>query len=111
MTRARPLMCALALALAAPAASHATAPADTTSKVDVPYRDIDLSRPRNASIMLWRLDRAAIEACGASDFSWSEYRRVVRNSDCYAASLDRAVAELNAPLVSRLYERQARATN
>ena len=96
---------ALALALALPAGGHAASMAAATrTAVRVPVRGLDLDQPAGAARMLRRLDEAAMEACGASPFSWSEYRWAVRRSECHAASLDRAVAELDAPAVTALYD-------
>ena len=105
------LICTLAFALAAPVVSQAAVFADDHSAVNVRLRDVDPNQPSGATVVLARLDTAATEACGASSFSLSEYRRVVRNSACHAASLERAVAALNAPLVTELYDRRVSAND
>jgi len=53
--------------------------------------------------MLDRLHRAAMDACGASSFSLTDYRWAVARSACVRASMARAAAELDAPTVSQLY--------
>lgn len=105
------MICALALALAAPAASYAAAYGDGDGAVSVRLHDADLNNPGGAARVLRRLDTAALEACGASVGSLREYRLVVQRSTCHAASLDHAVAQLNAPLVTELYSGRASATN
>jgi UrcA family protein len=101
-----PIIIALALAAAAPVAMPAYA--DRPTAVEVRYGDLDLNRSTDAAIMLGRLDKAALQACGAFPFSsLREYRLAIRGSRCYANGMRRAVAELNAPAVTSLYERQA----
>jgi UrcA family protein len=78
-----------------------------TTKVAVPAADLDLSRPSDAATMLSRLERAAQEACGASQFSVREYQAAVRRSGCYREALDQAVNGLNEPAVSVLYREHA----
>ena len=54
--------------------------------------------------MLKRLDNAAMEACGADEGSLSDYKWAVHHSDCHAISLNRAVAALDAPRLTELYQ-------
>ena len=105
------LFIALAFALAAAGATHAAPLSDTQTSVKVSDYGLDLSRPDDASQMLRRLDVAAMEACGADTSSLREYRLVVRQSSCHAASLDRAVAELNEPGVTAVYDRDRELAN
>ena len=101
-----PILFALALAAAAPMAMPAFADGPTT--VGVRFGDLNLNQPADAAIMLDRLDQAAMEACGASPVSsLREYRLAIRGSRCYARSLSRAVADVNAPEVTAMYEHQA----
>jgi UrcA family protein len=100
-----PILFALALAAAAPAAMPAHA--DRSTAVEVRFRDLDLNRPTDAAVMLGRLENAAMEACGASPFSsLREYQMAIRESRCYARGVSGAVAELNAPALTALYERE-----
>jgi UrcA family protein len=100
-------LCAFGLALGLPIAAQAGAPGDPgglqATAVKVRYDDLDLTRTTDAQTMLVRLDRAALDACGASGFSLREVRQAVQRSACYRQSLDRAVAGLNAPAVTGLY--------
>ena len=101
---------ALGLLLAVPAAGHAAEAGNDGTSVSVSYGDLNLTRPKDASIVLRRLRTAALEACGASDVSLREYRESVERSGCYVASLNRAVNALDAPLVSGLYHERAPVT-
>ena len=102
-----PALCALALALATPIAAQAAAPGDPggpeQTAVKVRFDDLNLNRESDAKVMLTRLDRAALSACGASEGSLREYQAAVRASACYRSSLDQAVAQVNAPAVTGLY--------
>jgi UrcA family protein len=96
------MVLALALALSAPAVSHA-AGADRTTMTPVRYDDLDLDNAADAAVLLKRIDHAASEACGASAFSLREYRQAVRNSACHEEGMSRAVATVNAPTVTAIY--------
>lgn len=97
---------ALALSLFAPAAVQA-ATAEEAVAVRVGHADLDLARPQDASLMLTRLERASLSACGASTFSFRQVQDEVRGSSCYRQSLGRAVASLAAPGVTAAYRAQA----
>jgi UrcA family protein len=97
---------ALAFVLAIPMVGHAASPADVRTSVKVSLYGFDPSRPDGAAAVLRRLDSAAMEVCGAPIGSLREYRLAVRHSDCHAASLDRAVAQLDDPAVTALYDRE-----
>lgn len=101
MNRASVLI--LALALAAPIASHAASPTENVATATAGYGDLNLARAGDAKIMLHRLDRAALEACGASSFSFRDYRTAVQRSDCYKDGMRQALADLNAPAVTQAY--------
>ncbi|WP_091738152.1 UrcA family protein [Phenylobacterium immobile] len=92
-------LCAVAALLAAPAAVQA---ADQTVHIAVRHGDLNLSNPADAARMMQRLDKASLSACGASSFSLREVREATRRDDCYQAGLNRAVADLNAPLVTAI---------
>jgi len=101
------MVCAVALAFAAPAVSYASNLANNTTQVAVRYHDLDLNKSADAAILLKRVDAAATEACGASPFSAAGYRQAVRRSACHQAATNRVVAALNAPTVTALYSTQA----
>ena len=94
---------AIALCLVAPVAAHAAASQETLA-LPVSHADLDLAQPQDAATMLTRLDRAALTACGASAFSFRQVQDEVRASRCYRQSMDRAVTDLAAPGVTRLYQ-------
>jgi UrcA family protein len=85
-----------ALALAAPAVAGPT----VTTSIAVSPAGLDLSTATGARLMASRLDRAAVRACGASDFSVRDYQQAVRRSACYRDAMGQALATLNAPGVS-----------
>jgi UrcA family protein len=81
-------------------------------QVAIKFGDLDLASQQGSVAMLQRISHAAQEACGASDFSVPDYKWATKNSACYHSSMDRAVAQLAAPTVTRLYEeRRAYASN
>lgn len=92
----------LALALALPAAASARETA-------VRSHDLDLAQARDAQLMLRRLDKAALEVCGASIVSVADQQRAVRRSVCYRQAMEGAVAALRAPVVMDLYRERATA--
>jgi UrcA family protein len=98
----------ITLALALPAAAHPLPFDDIVTRVRVVYSDLDLNRRGDAAIMLGRLDRAAMFACGATALSSHAVRGAARSSECFREALDRAVAELGAPAVSALYRQRER---
>lgn len=68
----------LALAIATPGIARDVAGITTQVRV---------KRVANVRTMERRLQAAALEACGASDFSFAEYRAAVAKSDCYRSAL------------------------
>jgi UrcA family protein len=98
---------ALAAALATPAAARTVehGPKETTT-IAVSSAGLDLTRKSGAQHMLNRLDRAALSACGASEFSVRDYQQAVRRTACYREAMDRAVASVDAPAVGALYQQK-----
>ena len=90
------------------AAEAAAAGAQTT--IAVRYGDLDLNRPSDARILYHRLQTAALQACGASDFSVAPYRDAVQRSACYRDGLAQAVTTVDLPAVSSLYQSAAATT-
>ena len=107
-----------AVALAGAASAHATPRAPSSeaeaardienlpAQVAIKFGDLDLASQPGSVAMLQRISHAALEACGASSFSAPDYRWAMKNSTCYRGSMDRAVADLAAPTVTRLYEQR-----
>ncbi|WP_374470871.1 UrcA family protein [Phenylobacterium sp.] len=98
------LLGALALALIVPAAAQAR-----EESVAVRTGDLSLSRQADAQRLLRRLDRAALDVCGASISSVREVQAAIRASDCYAQAMDQAVAQVGSPAVSDLYRQRGQA--
>jgi len=98
----RLLTCAFAVALILPPAAFAGEPSTSDTQVKVRYNDLDLRDRADAAALLHRLDKAATEACGASDASLREYQLAVQASACHRRSLERAVAALHDPNLSAL---------
>jgi UrcA family protein len=94
MTR---LIIAALIATALPAAAIA---GDGASTRAVSAAGLDLARPSDAAVMARRLEQAAMNVCGASEFSAREVQNDVRRSDCYRDATDRALSALSAPAVS-----------
>jgi len=98
---------ALSFAITAPGLSAASELGATEAMaIKVKFGDLNPNHPIDARHLLRRIRAAALEACGASSFSASGYKEAVMNSECYTASVSRAVEAVNAPAVSQLYRDQ-----
>ncbi len=77
-----------------------------TRSIPVTVADLDLAHPAGAEAALARIDRAASRACGGR-----ANNRFVRDRQlylaCVRAATSRAVADLDAPLVTALHEGRA----
>jgi UrcA family protein len=102
MTRISAAAAGFALALATLSTSIARAEPDVAVAVEAQ----DLDSPRDAQVLLGRLGEAAMEACGAFQGSLIDYRWAVSHSTCYRAKLDAAVAQVDSPILSRLYDEE-----
>jgi len=103
---------ALSFAVTAPALSAALEAGETEAMaIKVAYGDLHLSRRIDARRLLRRIRAAALEACGGSSFSAHGYKDAVVHSDCYTASVARAVEAVHAPAVSQLYRDQVAAND
>jgi UrcA family protein len=87
----------------AAAAAEAFAASEAPTAVAVRYGDLDLSRPADAHALYHRLQTAALQACGASEFSVAPYQDAVRHSACYRQGLDQAVQAVNLPAIAALH--------
>ena len=85
----------LAMAIAAPAAA-----ATVTTSIAVSPAGLDLASANGAAVMAGRIDRAALRACGGSDFSARDVQAEVRASACYSQAVGHATTALNVPAVS-----------
>jgi UrcA family protein len=98
------IIAALGLAsIAGGAWAHDALKSDTTV-VDVTYDASSVATPRAAQNLLARLGDASLEACGAYPGSVRDYRMAMLRSDCYRNKLDKAVAQVDSPVLSKIYE-------
>ncbi|HEY2048341.1 MAG TPA: UrcA family protein [Caulobacteraceae bacterium] len=98
------IIAALGLAsIASSAWAHDALKSDTTV-VDVTYDASSVATPRAAQNLLARLGDAALEACGAYPGSVRDYRMAVSRSACYRDKLDKAVAQVDSPMLSKVYD-------
>jgi len=107
------LGCAFALAGGVAARAAVVSEADAAREVEnlpvqvhIKFGDLNLATEQGSAAMLQRLSGAALQACGASSFSVPDYRWATKNSACYHGSMDRAVAAVAAPTLTRLYEQR-----
>lgn len=103
-------VCVALVAGAAITATAAAASAETSNgaearSVHVSYADLNLGSEAGARAMYTRLSGAAHRACGDSSgrMSITEAREI---RECVSGALDRAVAALDQPTVTALYERE-----
>lgn len=76
--------------------------------VSVRYGDLDPSRTEDAAILLGRLQRAADAACTPTAAGRGNARLNQSVEACKTETLDRVVAALNEPELTRLYQAQRR---
>lgn len=88
------------VAISAPAFGQAADPEAGVS-VRVPYADLNLATAAGAGAMVKRIDAAAREACGGEP-DVKELKRTRIYEQCRGQTVARAVANLNAPLVTAL---------
>jgi UrcA family protein len=80
------------------------APTNITGRRAVYYGDLNLNAAQDAKIMLQRIERAAKKACGGHA-TFSSYTGSLDHTfeECRGNAVQRAVKELGAPLVTRIY--------
>jgi UrcA family protein len=98
------IIAALGLASIAGAACAADALSSDTTVVRVGFDASSVATPKAAQNLLDRLGAAAMQACGAYPGSVREYRLTIQRSDCYQRKLDQAVAQVDSPVLSRVYD-------
>ena len=93
---------ASALSLLLGTTSMAQSPSERPPTVVVHFSDLDLTHEEGAMALLGRLRHAARAVCSpASD--GKDLKRISLYERCLKESMDRAVADVHAPLVSALY--------
>jgi UrcA family protein len=60
----------------------------------------------DAEHLLNRIEAAQTEACGASQFSLSDYRLAIRHTPCWREGLMRTVAQIDDALLRAAFERR-----
>ena len=68
----------------------------------VHFSDLDLTRAEGARVLLGRLQHAARAVCSSAADA-KDLKRISLYESCLKESMDRAVADVHAPLVSALY--------
>ncbi len=96
------LFAAVAIAIASIGGASAQ-PRQITSTVVVSYADLDLSRIEGVKTLSMRLGRAVDKVCGRkSDTALTTLRRHI--ATCRTESMNRAVASIDAPLLTAYYQ-------
>ena len=95
------------VALGVPTTSVARAVQLGPDRYSVTLRSADLrpATPGGAQRALSRIQRAALEACGASNFSPTVMKAAIRRSTCWRESVADAVGKLDDRLVTQAYLR------
>ncbi|WP_336761033.1 UrcA family protein [Asaia sp. VD9] len=75
---------------------------DRIERIPVAYEATDLTDPVRARKLLWRLDSASMQACGAMDGMSLPMRKAVERSACHRTSLTASVSSLHSPILSQL---------
>ncbi len=76
----------------------------TRGRSAVQYGDLDIATEQGAKIMLVRIERAARKACGGRP-TFSAYTGSLDHTfeECRETAVQRAVKQLGAPMVTRMY--------
>jgi len=80
------------------------APMNITGRSAVYYGDLNLNAEQDAKIMLRRIARAAKKACGGHP-TFNSFTHFPDHAfaECRSQAIQRAVKQLGAPLVTRIY--------
>lgn len=94
-------------ALAAPASAETSRPAAQPAAQSVSYAGLDLASPGDARLILRRIKVAAASVCGPEPAVSSLHPRAQHDwRACTTGAVDRAVADLGAPLVIAMHNGQ-----
>jgi UrcA family protein len=77
--------------------------------VAVSYRNLDLRKQSDVSILLERIERAAVKACGGNPRHYFTYETMPKHTtavftQCRRDAVARAVSSINAPMLSWAFE-------
>jgi UrcA family protein len=109
MSRIFQAAAALFLATAALAPTAAAHPAGQATSIEVSYADLNLSARAGAETLLRRMKGAAAEVCGERP-SPRQIKAMIRHAACTSGAMESAVAALNVPMVTALFNRRAAGT-
>jgi len=96
----------MALYAIPPSALAGTAPNDGARQETVRFGDLDLTRPAGAQELYRRITHAARDVC--ETFSPGGSAVGISNRVCIDRAIAQAVADIDSPLLTERYERQAR---
>jgi UrcA family protein len=80
---------------------------DDPPSIKVSYAELDLSKPAGAQTLYRRIKKAAQAVC-AESFQGSGPVRPFGQKQCEERAIERAVNEVNRPLLSSLWQKQPR---
>src|SRR5215469_8495494 len=109
LTRQVFAVCAAALAIAGGARAQTVHETDTDTmrQVKVEYADLDIGHSQGAQALVERIKQASQLACGeAPELANLEQRAAYRS--CVVSTEDKAVASVDAPLVTAAYQDKVR---
>ena len=109
LTRNVVAVCAAALAIAGGARAQTVHETDTDTmrQVKVEYADLDIGHNPGAKALVERIAEASKLACGeAPTLTDLEQRQAYRS--CVVKTEDKAVASVDAPLVTAMYQNEVR---
>lgn len=82
-------------------AAQAGEPDNTVAHKVVSFRDLNLNSPEGVAVLYRRINNAAYEVCGNPDrFDLSELKLQI----CVKDAVSRAVAQVNSPMLTNLYQ-------
>jgi len=104
-----PIMLSLTIAQSALALPHTATQGERIASINVPVSDLDLQDDADVQVLLGRLERAAVKACGGNPRFHPSYDLVPRYTiqvfrSCQHDAIARAVATIDAPKVTVAFE-------
>jgi UrcA family protein len=100
---------AMLLAVTALATSaHANPPNPFEPSVTVRFADLNLSSPEGNRVLYARIRKAAQTVCGTRYSVW-DHGRVRAWNECFHATVDYTVAQINTPMLTSMHKQLAKA--
>jgi UrcA family protein len=102
-------ICAATLAIASAASAQVlhVSDTDTTREVTVKYGDLDLAHAQGAKVLIERVQEASKIACGETP-SLANLQQSQSYKACVVHTADQAIASLDSPVVTAMYQNTAR---